>query len=100
MDKPGSKQVRHINNGKTVTVRRRPAQGNIKLWVPRDRVYRFCRAKKLGNLDRRNGRVRPQFLDSSVVETIIAFNSELRGFANYYAIADGVKSSLIILNLS
>ena len=79
MDKPGSKQVRHINNGKTVTVRRRPAQGNIKLWVPRDRVYRFCRAKKLGNLDRRNGRVRPQFLDSSVVETIIAFNSELRG---------------------
>jgi RNA-directed DNA polymerase len=99
MDKPGSKQVRRINNGKTVTVRRRPAQGNIKLWVPRDRVYRFCRAKKLGNLDRRNGRVRPQFLDSSVVETIIAFNSELRGFANYYAIADGVKSSLDPLEL-
>jgi len=46
-----------------------------------------------------NGRARPQFLDSSVAETIVAYNSELRGFANYYAIADGVKSSLDLLEL-
>lgn len=93
----GTMMARH--SGKTIAVRHRPLQGNIKLWVPRERVYRFCRAKQLGNLDRRNGRVRPQFLDSSEAETIIAFNSELRGFANYYAIADGVKSSLNPLEL-
>jgi group II intron reverse transcriptase/maturase len=93
----GTMMARH--SGKTISVRHRPVQGNIKLWVPRERVYRFCRAKQLGDLDRRNGKVRPQFLDSSEAETIIAFNSELRGFANYYAIADGVKSSLNPLEL-
>ncbi|WP_231565384.1 group II intron reverse transcriptase/maturase [Sphingomonas sp. Ant H11] len=43
--------------------------------------------------------MRPQFLDSSVAEMVIAYNSELRGLANYYAIADGVKSSLDGLEL-
>ena len=46
-----------------------------------------------------NGWSRPQFLDSSDAEIMLAFNSELRGFANYYAIADGVKSSLNRLEL-
>ena len=40
-----------------------------------------------------------QFLDSSEAEIIIAYNSEFRGLANYYAIADGVKSSLDALEL-
>jgi hypothetical protein len=71
----------------------------MKLWVPRERVYAFCRRKQYGNLDTLNGRTRPQFLDSSDAEIILAFNSELRGFANYYAIADGVKSSLDLLEL-
>jgi group II intron reverse transcriptase/maturase len=95
----GSMASRKRDGGKTITVRRRPTRGNIKLWVPRERVYRFCRTKKLGDIDRRNGRVRPQFLDSSELEIIIAYNSELRGFATYYAIADGVKSSLDPLEL-
>jgi hypothetical protein len=95
----GSMAVRKRDGSKTVTVRRRPTRGNIKLWVPRERVYRFCRDKKLGDIGRRNGKSRPQFLDSSEAEIIIAFNSELRGLANYYAIADGVKSSLDPLEL-
>ncbi len=95
----GSMASRKRSGGKTIMVRRRPTRGGIKLWVPRDRVYRFCRNKKLGDIDRRNGRARPQFLDSSEAEIIIAFNSEFRGLANYYAIADGVKSSLDALEL-
>jgi group II intron reverse transcriptase/maturase len=95
----GSMAVRKRDGGKIITVRRRPTRGNIKLWVPRERVYRFCRDKKLGDIDRRYGRSRAQFLDSSETEIIIAFNSELRGLANYYAIADGVKSSLDPLEL-
>jgi group II intron reverse transcriptase/maturase len=95
----GSMAARKRDGGKTITVRRRPTRGNIKLWVPRERVYRFCRDKKLGDIDRRNGSSRAQFLDSSEAEIIIAFNSELRGLANYYAIADGVKSSLDPLEL-
>src|SRR3546814_11341533 len=42
---------------------------------------------------------RPHFLDSSVAEIIVAYSSEFRGFANYYAIADGVKGSLDNLEL-
>jgi group II intron reverse transcriptase/maturase len=95
----GSMADRSKVGGGSRRVRRRPTRGNIKLWVPRSRVYGFCRRKKLGNLDLRNGRVRPQFLDSSVAEMVIAYNSELRGLANYYAIADGVKSSLDGLEL-
>lgn len=95
----GSMAERPKPGGETRRVRRRPTRGNIKLWVPMERVYAFCRRKKLGNLDLRNGRARAQFLDSSDAEIIVAYNSELRGFANYYAIADGVKSSLSKLEL-
>ena len=72
----------------------------MKLWVPRERVYAFCRQKRYGNLDTLNGRARPQFLDSSDAEIILSFNSELHGFANYYAIADGVKRTDQELNES
>jgi len=99
MRSAGSMVRRDRGEGRTLRVRRRPTRGNIKLWVPRDRVYAFCRRKRYGNLDTRDGWPRPQFLDSSDAEILLAFNSELRGFANYYAIADGVKSSLGLLEL-
>lgn len=96
---PGSMAGRQKVGGGMRRILRRPTRGNIKLWVPRNRVYAFCRRKKLGNLDMRNGRVRPQLMESSVAEIIVAYNSEFRGFANYYAIADGVKASLDKLEL-
>jgi group II intron reverse transcriptase/maturase len=99
MRSAGSMVRRDRGEGRTLRVRRRPTRGNIKLWVPRDRVYAFCRRKRYGNLDTRDGWSRPRFLDSSDAEIVVAFNSELRGFANYYAIADGVKSSLGLLEL-
>src|SRR3954452_4283551 len=79
---PGVMARREGPNGRSWRVRQRPTEGNIKLWVPRERVYAFCRRKRYGNLDTRQGRPRPQFLDSSDLEIITAFNSELRGFAN------------------
>ena len=96
---PGTMAGRQAVGGGMRRILRRPTRGNIKLWVPRDRVYAFCRRKKLGNLDMRNGRVRPQLMESSLAEIIVAYNSEFRGFANYYAIADGVKASLDKLEL-
>jgi hypothetical protein len=71
----------------------------ISSWVPHERVYAFCRRKEYSNLDLCNARSRPQFLDSSDAEIVLAFNLELCGFANYYAIADGVNSSLGRLEL-
>lgn len=80
--------------GRAMRVRQRPGSDNVRLRVPRDRVAAFCRRKGYGALATRDGRQRPEFLDSSDVEIVLAFNSEFRGFANYYAIADGAKPSL------
>jgi hypothetical protein len=97
---PGTMGLRQRGAGRRpLRVRCRPTRGNIKLWVPRERVYAFCRRKRYGNLDTRDGWARPQLLDSSDAEMLLSFNSEFRGFANYYAIADGVKSSLGSLEL-
>ncbi|PND65917.1 RNA-directed DNA polymerase, partial [Escherichia coli] len=47
---PGTMAGRQAVGGGMRRILRRPTRGNIKLWVPRDRVYAFCRRKKLGNL--------------------------------------------------
>ncbi len=91
---PGTMDRRAGRGGRTLRVRRRPTTGGIKLWVPLDRVQAFCKTKGYGVLATFEGRHRPQFLESSDLEILLSFNSELRGFANYYALADGVKSSL------
>jgi len=92
--------VRRVGrDGRSLRVRYRPARGNVRLRVPQDKVTAFCRRKGYGVLATKKGRQRPQFLDSSDAEIISAFNSELRGFANYYAIANGVKPSLGVLEL-
>jgi RNA-directed DNA polymerase len=59
----GSMVERPKPGGETRRVRRRPTRGNVKLWVPMDRVYAFCRRKKLGNLDLRKGRKLPPLRD-------------------------------------
>lgn len=92
--------VRRVGrDGRTLRVRYRPARGNVRLRVPQDKVTAFCRRKGYGVLAAKKGRQRPQFLDSSDAEIVSAFNSEFRGFANYYAIANGVKPSLGVLEL-
>src|SRR3954453_23693208 len=50
---PGVMARREGPNGRSWRVRQRPTEGNIKLWVPRERVYAFCRRKRYGNLDTR-----------------------------------------------
>lgn len=86
-------------DGRAMRVRQRPTGDNVRLRVPRERVAAFCRRKRYGVLATGDGRHRPEFLDSSDVEIVTAFNSEFRGFANYYAIADGAKPALNTLEL-
>jgi RNA-directed DNA polymerase len=42
---PGTMAGRQKVGGGMRRILRRPTRGNIKLWVPRDRVYAFCRRK-------------------------------------------------------
>lgn len=97
--RPTTMVERRRSDGSPIRVPRRPQTGNVRLSVPRDRVSAFCRRNGYGNLEQRRADVRPQFLSSSDAEIIVAYNAEFRGFANYYALAIGVKRSLSLLEL-
>jgi group II intron reverse transcriptase/maturase len=75
------------------TVRRGLAD-RLQLHVPRDRVVRFVNSKGWGDYDAFRPRQRPALTLASDVEIVLAYNAELRGFANYYALADDVKRKL------
>lgn len=71
----------------TLTVNGTPQAIILRVWAT------------LGGRATQEGRHRPQFLDFIDVEIVTAFNSEFRGFANHYAIANGAKPSLGVLEL-
>lgn len=76
------------------SVVRRGLGDRLQLRVPRDRVVRFIHSKGWGDYDAFRPRQRPALTFASDVEIILAYNAELRGFANYYALADDVKRKL------
>ena len=95
----GRKSRRTGPEGRSWRVVRRPTTGNVSLRVPRKEIAAFCRRHGYGDLVRHNGRRREQFADTSDRDIVLAFNSEFRGFANYYAFADDVKRALGVLEL-
>jgi hypothetical protein len=78
---------------------RRPTTGNISLRVPRKRITEFCKRHGYGDLARKTGRAREQFLVTSDSATVLAYNSEFHGFANYYSFADDNKRALGVMEL-
>jgi len=95
----GRKSDRSGPDGRIWRVVRRPTTGNVSMRVPRERVTAFCRKHGYGDLSSQNGHGRVQFVHSSDRNIVLAYNSEFRGFANYYALADDVKSALGLLEL-
>lgn len=78
----------------TRRVTRRGCRDRVQLHVPRERVLRFVQDKKWGRFDACKPTHRPALLYASDVEIAAAYNAELRGFANYYALAHDVKRKL------
>ena len=66
----------------------------LQLHIPPGKLQRFCTDKGYGNYDTAKGIQRPRFLSLSDAESIRAFNGELRGLANYYALACNVKGEM------
>jgi RNA-directed DNA polymerase len=95
----GRKTSRTGPDGRTWRVLRRPTTDNVSLRVPRQEVTKFCKRHGYGDLARKTGRHRAQFLVTSDVATVLAYNSEFRGFANYHSLADDIKSALGLLEL-
>ena len=95
----GRKSSRKGPTGRTWRVVRRPTTDNVSLRVPRKEITAFCKRHGYGNLAKKTGYAREQFLVTSDVATVLAYNSEFRGFANYYSFADDNKRALGLLEL-
>ncbi len=80
------------HNGKRV--KKRTMMQHVNLRVPKSKVRQFAARNRYGNLSLHKARHRPELLYMSSVELVLQYNAELRGFAQYYALADDVKIAL------
>ena len=66
----------------------------MQLHIPKGRFETFCTDKKYGNYQTFKALHRSLLLNRSEAEIILAYNAELRGLANYYALAYNVKGRI------
>lgn len=77
-----------------ISCNKRVLQGHIHLNIPEQKIVNFAKSHNYGVYATNKAKHRPYLLTSSEVEIITMYNSELRGFANYYVLANTVKSTL------
>jgi RNA-directed DNA polymerase len=87
------KQVQRKKIGQW-TVRKRNPSDRIQLRVPRDRIAKFNQRQGYGDLVCFQALHRPHLMNSSLLEITMAYNAEIRGFANYYRLAHYMPSDL------
>ena len=75
-------------------VSKRTNRGTPTLSVPEGKIKKFCENKGYGQWEIMKISHRPELLELSDVEIISTYNAELRGIANYYAMAKNVKTKL------
>ena len=63
----------------------------IQLHIPPEKLQKFCAAKGYGNYETTKAIHKKEWTQSSDAEIILAYNGELRGLANYYALALNAK---------
>jgi group II intron reverse transcriptase/maturase len=74
--------------------RRRTVNQKMDLYVPEERAAKFCQAKGYGIYDSLDSHHRSSLIYLSDYEIIGTYNDELRGLANYYALAHDAKQKL------
>jgi group II intron reverse transcriptase/maturase len=88
----GDRTVRYLHNG-TYT-KKRSMPDRLELLVPTERIQKFCKDKHYGFRYPLTSKHRTGLISLSDAEIISTYNAELRGFANYYALAKDVKRKL------
>ena len=86
------KRVRRRIRARTVTMRTTGHQP--RLYVPHDALRSFCKKNGYGDYEAMRTTHRRYLLGGDDVEIIATYNAELRGLANYYALAPGCKNAL------
>ncbi len=82
----GKRILRFPTNRGSIT--RRTGCYQLRLLMPRDKTIDF--AKEYGDTNTWRGKHRNQLLNLSELEILLTYNAEVRGFLNYYALADNL----------
>jgi group II intron reverse transcriptase/maturase len=64
----------------------------IQLHIPKEKLAKFCATKGYGDYETTKAIHKKEWTQSSDAEIILASNAELRGLANYYALALNAKT--------
>ena len=89
-----AKRTRLVRDRAGRSYTKRSARDQITLNVPRARILGFCNNREYGDLNSLRPVHRPGLAQSSEYEIASQYNAEIRGFAQYYALAGNVKASL------
>lgn len=87
------KRVVKVKQGKYYTTSQSVAE-RIQLGLPKGKLSKFCESRRYGSYHTMGARHKAELLELSDTEIILAYNSELRGFANYYALALNAKREM------
>jgi group II intron reverse transcriptase/maturase len=73
---------------------RRTVKERLQLRVPHTKMSEFCQRKGYGNYENFRPSSRQSWVHMDDAEILLAYNAEMRGFANYYALANEAKTGL------
>jgi group II intron reverse transcriptase/maturase len=62
--------------------------GKMQLHIPQKKLRSFCKNKNYGNYETTQSFHRSELINLSDAEIVKAYNAEMRGFANYYALGN------------
>jgi hypothetical protein len=66
----------------------------IQLHIPKGKLQTFCQAKRYGHYQTAEALHKKELTNLSDAEIVLMYNAELRGLANYYALAHNAKGDL------
>ncbi len=94
-------EVKTYSGHRIVKVKRGPrhtlykaTSERIQLHIPPGKLARFCQAKRYGDYHTMRAVPRRELTGLSDAEILLAYNAELQGLANYYALACNVKGRM------
>ena len=77
-----------------VVALRRTMRDRIQLRIPQQKMREFCQRKGYGDYDTHKPSPRAHWMHADDLEILLAYNAEMRGLANYYALASDARTGL------
>jgi len=86
-------RVLKVRRGKYHTTNQSVSE-RIQLGLPLEQLQKFCETRGYGSYTKMEARHQAELLELSAAELILAYTSEFRGVANYYALALNMKREM------